>query len=69
MIAMSGCAKRNADRELARVLELATEHIRIHQQCIDTAETEAVKGRFSAGKRSLESFRDALGRLAHRRRP
>lgn len=26
MIAMSGCAKRNADRELARVLDLIKKH-------------------------------------------
>jgi hypothetical protein len=66
MIALSDCAKRNADRELARVLDLLGSHIRAHQQSIDVAALPEVITRFAAGKRSLEALRDELERLAHR---
>lgn len=66
MIALSGCAKRNADRELARVIDLLVSHIRAHQQSIDGATLPEVIARFAAGKRSLEALRAELDRLAHR---
>lgn len=66
---MSGCARRNADRELRRVLDLLDGHIRAHQQSIDGATLPEVIARFAAGKRSLEVLRAALERLEHRERP
>lgn len=68
MIAITGCAKRNADRELKRVLDLLDGHIEAHRQSIDVATLPEVTARFSAGKRSLEALRDELVRKAHRER-
>lgn len=39
MITLSGCAKRNADRELARVVGLLDGYIRAHAQTVDGAST------------------------------
>ncbi len=66
---MTGCAKRNADRELARVLDLLDEHIRAHQQSLDGAITEDLHARIRTARASLESLRDELVRKAHRERP
>ncbi len=66
---MSGCAKRNADRELALVLDLLDEHIRAHQQSADDALDEHIRSRLRAARASLELLRDDLERKAHRERP
>lgn len=52
MIALSGCAKRNADRELARVLALI-------KRRADAARDEAVEA-------ALRQLRDDLAVLEHR---
>ncbi len=52
MIALAGCAKRNADRELARVLALI-------RRRADAARDEAVEA-------ALRQLRDDLAVLEHR---
>lgn len=65
---MTGCARRNADRELARVIELLNKHILAHEQFIRMAKLPEVVERYVSAKRSLEALRSDLVLKAHRER-
>ena len=63
MIALSGCAKRNADRELARVLAFIDKRV----SSIRAADAAAKVAEFHS--RELEDIRADLERLEHRKGP
>lgn len=67
MIALSGCARRNADRELARVLAFLDRQVviaRAAKVMADATDTDADFEEWLA--RRIEAIRDELERLAHR---
>lgn len=72
MIAMSGCARRNADRELARVLAFIDKRMARLDELVaerSGARWDALTNDWTSERAALGDLRADLERLEHRKCP